>query len=386
MKSDKGLGTTVKVSLPLRALAPTPSTIPQTSSMDSSSLPASVCFFGFNILEPDPTKEPTKAKANRWLLRSMKRYCTQIGLPVYVADDNLNSNATIHVISEQALEKLIRNVDKSLGHSVLSAESLQAQLIVICNTRNSALELRAGRLHPSLPNTTQYLWLPIGPAKLADALSTCYLYHETDSLDALPVQRDADMHSTCFLRGDCSHTAVEAASHVVSNTAGEDKDFLQTPPSIDTDTNLQHQGGGDASSANLTNTFDDVDLQAPQPARLQRSGSEVFDKPIFASLPLRVQMNRSSTTPSVSTGALSLLLVDDNVIDPPRLFNSGFTNHLNSRSISDCSRSSLKTVDTFTLQRRTARRLWKSMKVPQNKSVQMTLIEIPSWPSSQKSC
>ena len=177
VRSNKGRGTTVKVSLPLRSLASTTPTKSRASSLDLSSPPASVGFFGFGSIENDPATEPAKAKANRRLLSSMKRYCMQLGLPVYAADDNMDSNATVHIISEQALKRLSLRHEKDLRLSLLSADNLRKPMIIVCTTRDSALKLRAGPLGCSLPNRTQYLWLPIGPAKLAAALSACRTYH-----------------------------------------------------------------------------------------------------------------------------------------------------------------------------------------------------------------
>lgn len=99
-------------------------------------------------------------------------------MPVYVADDNVDSNATIHITSEQALKSVSQNKEGDLQNSLLSAESLRKPIVVICATRSSALTLRSGPLGSSLPTKTQYLWLPIGPAKLAGALSTCRMYYE----------------------------------------------------------------------------------------------------------------------------------------------------------------------------------------------------------------
>lgn len=178
VRSSKGRGTTVKVSLPLQSLPSTPSTKSRTNSLDLTSPPASVGCFGFGVIEIDPETEPVRAKANRKLLTSIKRYCMELGLPVYAADDNLDSNATVHIISEQALWRLSQTDEKKLRHSLLSTDSLQKPMIIICTTRNSALKLQSGKLGHSLPHSTQYLWLPIGPAKLAAALSACRTYRE----------------------------------------------------------------------------------------------------------------------------------------------------------------------------------------------------------------
>lgn len=175
MQSNKGRGTTVKVSLPLRHLASSPSTNSREASRDRSLPQASVGFFGFGDYEATSTG-PVTAKANRRLHGSMKRYCTQLGMPVYAADDNMNSNASIHIVSEQALKSFIHAENRGMCRSLLSTDSLRKPMIVICATRESAAQLRSGPLGASLPGATQYLWLPIGPAKLASALSIRRMY------------------------------------------------------------------------------------------------------------------------------------------------------------------------------------------------------------------
>jgi len=171
VRSNKGQGTTVKVSLPLQYLPATPTTKSRNSSLDLTSPPASVGFFGFGEGEIDA--EPVKAKAKRLLLSSIKRYCMELGLPVYAADDNLDSNATVHIIGEQALRRSSQADEKDLRRSLLPADSLRKPMIIVCTTRDSALKFQSETLGRSLPDSTQYLWLPIGPAKLSAALTTC---------------------------------------------------------------------------------------------------------------------------------------------------------------------------------------------------------------------
>ena len=188
MRSNKGQGTTVKVSVPLRSPPSIPSAKSCTSSLDLTSPPASVGFFGFGVIEADPTTEPLKTKANKRLLTSIKRYCMELGLPVHAADDNLDSNAAVHIISEQALRRLSDTNEKGLRRSLLSAYSLQKPMIIVCNTRNAALKLQSGALGRNLPPSTQYLWLPIGPAKIAAALSACRTYHKDPTTPRLRVE------------------------------------------------------------------------------------------------------------------------------------------------------------------------------------------------------
>ena len=176
VRSNQGRGTTVKVSLPLRQLASSTSSNSREASRDRSRPQASVGFFGFGDCEATSTTGPSKAKAIRQLHDSMKRYCTQLGMPVQSIDDNMNSNASIHIVSEQALKSFLQAKDRGLRSTLLSSNSLRKPMLVICASRESASQLRSGPLGASLPDATQYLWLPIGPAKLASALSICRMY------------------------------------------------------------------------------------------------------------------------------------------------------------------------------------------------------------------
>lgn len=173
MRSKKGRGTTVKVSLPLQSLASALSKEPRIRSFDFSSLPAPVRFLGFGAIGIDPAAEQSEAKTDRRLLSSMKRYCMQFGIPVHTAEDDTNNKASVHIISEQALKRSSQTNDSDLRRSLLSADNLRNPMIVICTTRESALRLRSGTLESGLHHATQYLWLPVGPAKLAGALSVC---------------------------------------------------------------------------------------------------------------------------------------------------------------------------------------------------------------------
>lgn len=58
----------------------------------------------------------------------------ELGLPVYAADDNLDSNATVHIISEQGLRRLSQTNEEDLRHSLLSAESLRKPMIIVCTS------------------------------------------------------------------------------------------------------------------------------------------------------------------------------------------------------------------------------------------------------------
>jgi hypothetical protein len=314
VRSNKGRGTTIKVSLPLRPLAPTPSTSLRTSSQDHSSLQASVGFFGFGALETYPTTDPSMARANRRLLSSIKRYCIQFGVSVQMTDDALDSNALIHIVSEQALKRLFQTNDRDLQLSLLSTDSLRKPMIVICATRDSASRLRSGHLGTGLPDTTQYLWLPIGPVKLSGALTTCMYCGDRSLRDIKNADRQSNTILAKFLIENRSNAAVLGATQAWSGIVEKADGPAQTPPYTDIVFYQQDEGRGDMNGVDSTITsVMDENLQGPQSPRLKRSGSEVADKSLTSSLSLRMQINRATTTPCVSTGTVSLLLVDDNV-------------------------------------------------------------------------
>lgn len=326
VRSNKGQGTTVKVSLPLQSLPPTPSTKPRTGLLDLTSPPPSVGFFGFGVVETGPTQEPTKVKANRRLLGSIKRYCMELRLPVYAADDNLDSNATVHVISEQGLRRLAQTEEKDARRSLLSGDSLKKPTIIICTTRNSALKLQSGELGHSLLHSTQYLWLPIGPAKLAAALSACRMYHQILTTEATSRKCRADLLPAGVLKGSESDVAaLDGATQASPDITQEKSDGTEPLTFRDISLNLAEDDKDEGAVSTVLPTDIAVkgnELQVPQSPQPRRSGSEISEKSPVSSLPIRAQMTRGSTAASASTEAFSLLLVDDNVSKPSKLFGS----------------------------------------------------------------
>lgn len=152
--------------------------------MDTTAIPLALStfsggigFLGFGVSETNPTIEPLKSEANKRLLGSLKRSCRQLGLSLCAKDDTSDKNASIQIIREQGVERSSQTEEGGVRHSLLTTDQLRRPVIVICTTRDSAFKLRASPIGTSLPSGTQYLWLPIGPAKLADAISTlgmCY--------------------------------------------------------------------------------------------------------------------------------------------------------------------------------------------------------------------
>jgi len=323
LRSNQGRGTTVKVSVPLRKALSSSSVSSRDASRERSSLPASVGFFGFGDALATSAKGSDHAKGNMRLLNSMKRYCTQLGISLHATDDNMNSAAATHVVSEQALQALLEAKDEKLRQSLFSTENLRKSMIVICATRESASELRSGPLGRSLPGATQYLWLPIGPIKLSGALSMRRMYCPNVSW---PVNETDNLAEEMLAENQPNEAVVGASTETIPETVEAKVEETQDEH--------EREGGAPARpsrSAVVVPRTQDQDkvivnpgstagekTQLPQRYRQSRSGSEAQDQSINDSLPLRTQMHRANTAPSsASKHPVSLLLVDDNVSNPP---------------------------------------------------------------------
>lgn len=166
VQSRIGDGTTVVVSLPLRGTQPPPSSTPTTIECNLAGL-NHVKFIGFGCNKADSTEQDLGSKAEKRLLNSLERYCKQMGLSTAGDDVTLNDFASLHIIREQAL------VSSSPQRLVFAAQQPKTLVIVICATRASALRQRVASSNVWLPLRTEYLWLPIGPMKLANAVKAC---------------------------------------------------------------------------------------------------------------------------------------------------------------------------------------------------------------------
>lgn len=128
------------------------------------------------------------------------------------------------------------------------------------------------------------------------------------------MQYRADVIVESALKEGDSDAAVIGAGRALSSDSGVEKDLVQTPPPKEIALNLRDESQGTTKSPGSTIVFvDNAILRVPHLHRPEKSGSEVVDKPIVSSLPLQTKIHRASTEPAVSTGTLSLLLVDDNV-------------------------------------------------------------------------
>lgn len=197
-----------------------------------------------------------------------------------------------------------------------------------------------------------------------------------------PTNCETNMTTVGVLKGDYSEGALLDAPQISSQTTEEEHGLTHMLSPINIGPNLHREDESTASPIRSTNVPGKSQLLQPsQSPRHQRSDSEAVEKPITCSLPLQAQMNRASTAPCTSTGKPSLLLVDDNVNDSPKLVISNPTNGSNRLLIFAFLRSLLKRADMYTVQRGTGRRPWRFMKAAQNKNVQMkTITQTLSWP------
>lgn len=274
----------------------TPTAVATTSLADLSFLNVSVGFLGFGALDTDPTAEPLRSKANKRLLNSLKQGCRQLGLPISAIDDHLENNASIYIVQMEALEGLFLTNHGGVRHSVLSSNNLRRLLVVICPTRDSALKLRSTPVATSFPSGAQYIWHPVGLVKLADAISNCCMSYNQVAVDVDVIESGiADLLLV--------NPRTEAA-----NSTHVQPDVDQNPASVDSSKN--------GASSDFTSTdYEAVHEtnEASQPAMHRRSGSEASSRASIPFTQFRTQIGRTTTVPYRIAGALSLLLVDDNV-------------------------------------------------------------------------
>lgn len=172
MYSKKGLGTTVKVALPLQAMPSPISTRPRMDLQQDQVSAVCVGFFGFGTLDVKSSTESSILAARQRLAESLKRCCKQLGLQVCATDDKFDKKTMLYVIHEAELGSLLLNPENGETRPLLhQADNSRRPIIVICGTRTSALALSSSDLAASIPDGAQYLWLPIGPEKLLTAIS-----------------------------------------------------------------------------------------------------------------------------------------------------------------------------------------------------------------------
>lgn len=317
VRSSRGVGTTVKVSVPLRHPITTSAAVATTALANISSSNASVGFHGFGALVTDPTAKLLKSKANTKLLNSLKLGCKQLGLTICASDDTLDHAVDIFIVQMEALERLTKSDDQGPQHSLLSSSGLRRHLIIICPTRDSALKFLSSPMGKSFPSTAQCIWLPVGPGKLAGAISSSCMYYKPAAVEFHITEPGiADISSVETRIDDGYATAVldTVKSPVTARVAANAAHIL--PDIVDCRSLVDARNIDASTSIKPTSpeaVREDKVSHLSQTLLPKRSGSDTATRPSTLSAQLLTQMNRSATAPYGGAGALSLLLVDDNV-------------------------------------------------------------------------
>lgn len=323
VRSSKGMGTTIRMSMPLRRPPLALTTEMSTNLMSVELSSASVRFLGFGATERDSTMEPLKSEADNRLFSNLKRCCEQLGLSVRSPDDGPDNTVSVFIVQGQEIERYGQTDGKDARRTLLSTDNFDKPMVVLCTTRDSALRLRSVPIAASLPGTTQYLWLPIGPAKLAAALSACCMYYEQAALDSRKINSGKADLRLVNPRADAPSSAAllhatQPSSSMPNEGAGISAYVL---PRI--------TKGQPLGASKMDGTVADIDAvdvavghevtQMSQPSLYIRRGSDAVTRPSTPPMRIRKQIDRAMTAPYRGARALSLLLVDDNVSTIPRL-------------------------------------------------------------------
>lgn len=178
VRSAKGVGTTVTVSVPLQRPSKTITGATAAKPMDLSHLNASVGFLGFDTLDTDPRMEASSSEANDRLLSSLKRSCEQLGLNLSPDGGTTNTNPAIYIVHMEVVERLFADDGKAGRGSLPLANNLGAPVILVCPSRDAALNFRGSPIATGLPVKLHFVWVPVGPLKLAGVLSDCCMFFD----------------------------------------------------------------------------------------------------------------------------------------------------------------------------------------------------------------
>lgn len=175
LRSKQGVGTTVKVAIPLHCPPSTPPREDSPIQLQPPSLQTSVGFIGFGSLGRDASRNKVRSEGSERLMNSLKRTCKQLGMPVVATSEAFESNASVYVVREQEEPPghFSMTRDSNLRRSLLATKK---PLIFVCASRESTFRLQSMVAPLSLVTNTQYLWPPIGPAKLLGAISACRMF------------------------------------------------------------------------------------------------------------------------------------------------------------------------------------------------------------------
>jgi hypothetical protein len=170
VKSRKGEGTSVSVTVPLRSA---PLERDEHVEDPTLSLGGSVVdMIGFAPTVEETNDLTTSSDTDRRISSTIRSTLSQLSINVRSHSMSSQNGVDLQIISEgQVRRDRHTGVPETGEESKASSATLDRPSIVICETRASALHLRSKSPHVS---ATQFIWHPIGPAKLAAALLACY--------------------------------------------------------------------------------------------------------------------------------------------------------------------------------------------------------------------
>nr|OQO23743.1 hypothetical protein B0A51_08963 [Rachicladosporium sp. CCFEE 5018] len=163
VKSKKGVGTTVTFKSQLA-----PATTVDVVSEEVLTPYTGVIYnmLGFARSDENDEAEPQRVAGDRVLADVLSSMCHQLGMKLDAAGDAATGSPTLRLVHESifALD------DPSKGASYKTL--LSDPSVVICASRASALALRKEfRQKPSSGGAHQFIWQPVGPRKLANAIA-----------------------------------------------------------------------------------------------------------------------------------------------------------------------------------------------------------------------
>ncbi|KAK5110927.1 hypothetical protein LTR62_005465 [Meristemomyces frigidus] len=272
VRSLKNVGTCVRITMPLDCGSPVALSSPTVAvprlrteaSMDSedstqsmeksvpsvqSSLPNTalkVVLVGFERADGRPGMDELESQGGERLLKSLTRHCKRLGLAVVTHVDAVSSNDKhIYIVYERELWKNANEHGKPQWQSIICAGegTSQGPCVVISNTQALALALRTSQQATWLRSDTQFISLPVGPRKMANAIGTCRALLR-DEIDVAPAE--AAYPSPAKADVADSHTESRSDANGQTNTRPA---LAENAPFFDT--RAIHQTSTAAPSASL---------------------------------------------------------------------------------------------------------------------------------------
>ncbi|PPJ56157.1 hypothetical protein CBER1_09171 [Cercospora berteroae] len=305
VQSEAGSGTTVTVSIPLANYTParTPDSQPGAQTLSHHSW--SVDFVGYDAPGAQTTAQSPEVEANIRFSKSLKRYCSELGLDVQSPGDAPREQPTLNIIWEHSLDVAYSSRESGSRPNSSSGSRLQTPAIIICKNRSTAIRMQSSRAAIGLPDKTSFLWPPISSAKLSTAISTLIM----SSADPQRQHSHPD------------HNRNKPSSIQPGPVPERSRSRARTRGSLSS-SDEQDDAGEAQRRADFRLVPEQGQVLTQRP-HLIRSGSEPLSSSttalapkIVASLPSVQQPLQHAAAAATSTlPNLSLLLVDDNTIN-----------------------------------------------------------------------